>query len=103
MALGFGIAESAFDIFGKSFCKFLNFIFWAKGVIRRDAGLPAVQSLAPGNLLDMLLDVYAGEQNRGGLSAKLKCDAGVVLGCHFCNVCADLRTPRKEYMVKREF
>ena len=60
VTLGFGIAESAFDIFGKSFCKFLNFVFGAKGVIRRNAGLPAVERLAPGNLLDMLLDVYTG-------------------------------------------
>ena len=42
MALGFGIAESALDIFGKCCCKFLNFVFRAKGVIRCNAGLPAI-------------------------------------------------------------
>ena len=42
VALGLGVAESAFDFFCKSFGKFLNFVFWAKGVIGRDAGLSAV-------------------------------------------------------------
>ena len=42
MALGFGIAESSLDVFCKCFCKFLNFIFWAKGVVWRNAGLPSV-------------------------------------------------------------
>ena len=102
MALGVSISEHLLDFICKWFCKFLNFVLRTKCVVRCDACLARVQCFAPSELLDVALDICFREYNCRRFPTELKRNACVILGCHFCNVCADIWTPCEKYMIERE-
>ena len=102
VALCIGVSEHALDFVCKRFCEFLNFILRAKCVVWRNACLACVQRFAPSELLDVSLYACVREYNCWRFSAELKRNACVILGGHFCNVCADVWASGKENVVERK-